>query len=434
MMDQLSHPLDVLEARLTMDDASYASHSGSDYASASSDFASAEEEAAAAAAADAAFQEFVYTSPKPGLQLPSTPLSALRSGPKNSPGLSPLPPSPVGTGIGLTFPPISPVSSNAPPPSPIGLLELQMQQHGGLLSINTSHVVSPVKPENGDYEQFLTALNAQPLSPARSLSSCSMSNSLSSSSLSSLSTSASYGSSLASYTSSYNAPPNTFPYNLASRPESPAAQQPIPAPLGLNPAHVNPGALHLSSPTKMTYPHLSPGPTPTLAVNQDGRAPSPIPSPTSASAAITLIGVGSTPQQQPTQYNTLMRPTTPQTPISATAAMSISNSKGYVEDACAQTQLQASTKRRREASEQALLHHERDVPVPSASGVELSQHQPSPSKRSATGSPEKRNAVSSSGGSSTSGSSSAKSSLKTEIWPDDVEAAFMEGQFRFLIE
>lgn len=416
-MDHLAHHLDVLEARLTMDDASYASNCGSD-SSCTSDSTAADD----AAAADA-FREFVYTSPKPGLQLPSTPLSALRTDSK-TPLTSPLPLSPMG--IGLTFPPISPISLSAPPPSPIGILDLSSQQQSSILSINTALSMQPVKQDHLDYEHFLSA--AQPLSPARPPSSCSMTNSLSSSSLSSLSTSASYASSLASYASSYGAPPNAFPYNLASRPESPAQAQPIPAPVGLNPAHVNPGSLLLASPTKANYPHLQPGPAPSLALSQDGRASSPIPSPTSASAAITLIGVGSTPQQ--TQYNNTIRPTTPQTPVSATAALSLGASNSQVEDARAELQLQASAKRRREQSEQGNFTSDGDnIPVlariDTQSGYNgtssSSSSLASPSKRSATGSPEKRSTVSSSGG-------SAKGSNKTEIWPDDVEAAFMEGE------
>jgi len=317
-------------------------------------------------------------------------------------------------------------------------MDLSAQQQAGVLSINTAIAMPQMKHDTLDYDQFLSAAAGQPpLSPARPPSSCSMTNSLSSSSLSSLSTSASYGSSLASYTSGYNAPPNTFPYNLASRPESPAQAQPIPAPMGLNPAHVNPGLL-LASPTKASYPHLQPGPTPVLALNQDGRAPSPIPSPTSASAAITLIGVGAGPQQG--QFGNTIRPTTPQTPVSATAALSLGASKTQLEDARAELQLHASAKRRREQSEQG------NHLFPSSSSSEVNSDNvnnipvfnsnnngysasalASPSKRSATGSPEKRSTPSNS-----SNSGSAKGSNKTEIWPDDVEAAFMEGVYSFL--
>lgn len=429
-MDSLSaHHLDVLESRLTMDDAS--SYDASTCGSETS-HRSASESADDIAAANA-FQEFVYTSPKPGLQLPSTPLSALRIKEKlqfSTPlSLSPLPASPMkmGMGIGgLSFPPVSPVSLNAPPPSPMGVFDpsMQQQQQNGVLSINTALSMLPVKQQDTfDYDQFLTVA-AQPVSPARPLSACSMTNSLSSSSLSSLSTSASYGSSLASYASSYGAPPNTFPYNLASRPDSPvgsatsATQQPIPAPTGLNPAHVNPGSLLLLSPTKSNYTHLQPALTPPqLAVNnQDGRAPSPIspiPSPTSASAAITLIGVGTTPQQ----YVNGMRATTPQTPLSATAALSLTTTGTGntlpLQDAVAESNVRSSAKRRREPSEPGTFNLDGDVPVPSSS---------SPSKRSATGSPEKRSAVSSSGG------SAKGAATKAEIWPDDVEAAFMEGE------
>lgn len=440
-MDSLSSlHLDVLESRLTMDDAS--SYDASTCGSSETSRRSASESADDLVAANA-FQEFVYTSPKPGLQLPSTPLSALRIKEKlqlSTPlSLAALPSSPMaaGTGMGmgiggLSFPPVSPISLNAPPPSPMGTLDMSMQQQqhqllqqqNGPLSINTALAMLPVKQQDTfDYEQFLTAA-AQPISPARPLSACSMTNSLSSSSLSSLNTSASYGSSLASFASScYGAPPNTFPYNLASRPDSPAgsatsttAHQSIPAPMGLNPAHVNPGSLLLLSPTKNNYPHLQPGLTPPqLAVNhQDGRALSPIspiPSPTSASAAITLIGVGG---NTPQQYLAGMRATTPQTPISATAALSLNSTTGSsnAEDALAESHVRSSAKRRREPSEPGTFNLDGDVPVPSSS---------SPSKRSATGSPEKRSTVSSSGGSS-------KGASKTDIWPDDVEAAFMEGE------
>ncbi|KAK9894107.1 TEA-domain-containing protein [Cystobasidium minutum MCA 4210] len=446
-MDTLSsHHLDVLESRLTMDEASSpfdASNCSTDSITSGTHSQRTASESADDAAAASAFQEFVYTSPQPGLQLPSTPLSALRIKEKlqfSSPlSLSPLPPSPMNTGMGiggLNFGPISPVSLNAPPPTPLGPLDMSMQQQqAGILSINTALTMPNVKQQDAfDYDQFLTAA-AQPLSPARPLSACSMTNSLSSSSLSSLSTSASYGSSLASYASAYNAPPNTFPYNLACRPDSPAGsatstahphqQQAVPAPMGLNPAHVNPGSLLLLSPTKSTatYPHLQTGLTPPpvgICHGQDGRAPSPIspiPSPTSASAAITLIGVGITPQQF-IAANDAMRATTPQTPISATAALSLTESSVNASSGSTalpalpmESNVRASAKRRCEPSEAGNVTLDSDVPVPSSS---------SPSKRSNSGSPEKRSAVNSSGG-------SVKSLSKTEIWPDDVEAAFMEA-------
>lgn len=256
-----------------------------------------------------------------------------------------------------------------------------------------------------DYE----SLSAGPTSPVRPLSASSMTTSSSLTSLNSISTSGS-SASLSSYASSYGAPPNTFPYNLANRPESPLgpismSQQQMTSPVGFN------AAVDTCSPSKSSSPsrssHLDPNMLPHLSLGNMSRTPSPLPSPTSAYAAAALINVGSHPGQGGTYMDqTLTRPVTPQTPISGTAALSLSDL--YTEDLATGVQpVTGSAKRSRESTDD----------THSYSNATTFQ---SPIRNSTASSPSKRSTVSSSGGSARGD--------RGDIWPEDVEQAFMEGQ------
>jgi hypothetical protein len=142
----------LLDSRLTMDDVLYSSPRSSSSSSfnihSKPNETSSTESAEDVAAADAAFAEFIFTSPRPNIEAPSTPSSSLRN--DNRGRSSPHSP-------GFNFQPLSPIAFTIanPPVSPSYLQQSINLNQPTSPGFNYGQVAAPSSPYHGNYNRLL---------------------------------------------------------------------------------------------------------------------------------------------------------------------------------------------------------------------------------------------------------------------------------------